>query len=124
MIMKINWKRLYEVKTHLSDNFNDEDPLTLIMILRNGTARKKVIKIKDLLPFFWKAYDSPKVSIVNLIIKDKLGQIAYRHKYITTGDEEIPVGGNPSLVANWNSFTKKKKDTLIKLLVAQITSYE
>lgn len=126
MAINVDWEKLRGVQKYLSEN-NDLTPeteITFIMILKGGSAKKSQIKFKDFLSLFWAISDNNDYVVANVVVQDKEGRILYRHREITNGNEEVPDGGNASVVTLWNTLTDDEKDTYLQILIAQINGYE
>jgi hypothetical protein len=126
MAINVDWEKLRGVQKYLSENsdLTPETEITFIMILRGCSAKKSQIKFKDFLSLFWAISDNNDYVVANVVVQDKEGRILYRHREITNGNEEVPDGGNASVVTLWNTLTDDEKDTYLQILIAQINGYE
>jgi hypothetical protein len=126
MAINVDWEKLRNVQKYLSENsdLTPETEITFIMILKSGSAKKSQIKFKDFLSLFWAISDNNDYVVANIVVQDKEGRILYRHREITKCNEEVPDGGNASIVTHWNTLTDDEKDTYLQILIAQINGYE
>lgn len=126
MSIRLDWEKLKKIHSDLTNDkvLKKETDLVFIMVLHDGSVRKSIVKFKDFLNFFWDLADNPNIYISALVVQDKEGRTLYRHKLLTAGMEEIPNGGNINVVLNWVALTAPEKETYLKLLIAQIQSYE
>jgi hypothetical protein len=125
MSIKLDWDTLRKKEKELSESANllaDSD-IVFIIILSNRTARKSVVKFKDFLNFFWTLSENDELDIATLVVQDTEGRVLYRHKTITAGEEEIPIGGT-NIIAQWSALTQNEKDIYMRLLESQIQGYE
>ena len=125
MSIKLNWEKLCAVHKTLIElpTITDETKIIIIMMLSDHSPRKSVIKFKEFLSFLWHLSENPKHKVIALVAQDEEGRVLYRHKNVTAGNEEVPIGGNEDVVTHWNAFTQLEKDTYIRLLVSQIQVY-
>lgn len=124
MSIRIDWNKLKSAHERLKGNINPNDEVTFIMVMRGHAVKKAIIKFKNFLDFFWKISEDPMQDVINLAVQNSEGHIIYRHRHITAGNEEIPIGGNSNIILNWNTFMSGRKDTLVRITVAQINGYE
>jgi len=126
MNINVDWDKLKAIEKHLSENatLTPETEIIFVMIMNDGSPKKSIVKFKDFLNFFWALSENSQYSIVTLVVQDKEGRILYRHKQVTPGNEEIPVGGNAGVFRQWATLTPEEKDTYIRLLIAQFDGYE
>ncbi len=126
MSLKLDWDKLRAVHEQLTQHpgLTEETEIVFVMIVSDGTAKKSVIKFKDFLNFFWVISENPNYSILTVVVQDKEGRILYRHKRVTVGNEEIPVGGHSNVILQWGTLTPEEKDMYLTILVAQIQGYE
>jgi hypothetical protein len=125
MGLKVNWKKINEIKEDLvNKGFLDDTKLRVMILHYDGDYKKTNIQFKDFLQFMWSLSDSKELDIAGLVITDEEGSILYRHKRITECQEEVPNTGNPYVVKNWNKFSKEQKNTYLTILISQLQSYE
>ena len=126
MNINVDWDKLRKVERHLNETatLTEETEIVFVMIMSDGSPKKSVVKFKDFLNFFWALSDNANYNVITLVVQDKEGRILYRHKQLTTGNEEIPVGGNAGLFAQWATLTPQEKETYTRLCIAQIDGYE
>ena len=124
MNLRVDWEKLTSVHTHLNSLMPADADINFIMILQNGTVKRATIKFKDFLAFFWNIYDNVNYNIAALIVQDDEGHTLYRHKRLTTGNEEIPMGGHTSVIEHWSALTQQEKDMYVQMTLAQIYAYE
>jgi hypothetical protein len=126
MSIKLDWDKLRAIHKNLSElpTLHDETEIIFVMIMADKSAKKSIVKFKDFLSFLWSLSENPDYQILTLVVQDKEGRILYRHKTLTAGNEEIPVGGSGSVITHWGSLTQTEKDTYVRLLIAQIEGYE
>jgi len=124
MSIRIDWSKLKSVHERLKSNTKDNEEITFIMVLRDHAIKKRVIEFKYFLDFFWKISEDSRQDVINLAVQNSKGHIIYRHKQITTGNEEVPIGGNANIILNWNNFMSDRKNTLVRMTIAQINGYE
>lgn len=121
MGLKFNWQRVSEVhKTLRLGGFTPETKLMFVLVLSDGSTKKQQVLFRDFMDFFWSLSENKKLSAQALFVQDRSGKIIYRHNQVTNGNEEIPTGGNPQIVTGWKNFSKKERDTYLKLMIAQI----
>ena len=126
MNIKLNWEKLCAIHKDLSESsvLTDDTKVIFVMVMSNKTSQKDVIKFKDFMGFMWALSENKNRQVINLVAKDEEGRILYRHKTITTGNEEIPIGGNDNVIVHWSALNQPEKDIYIRLLEAQINGYE
>ena len=126
MSINVDWDKLKAVEKHLSEvaTLRPETEIIFVMIMNDGSPKKSVVKFKDFLNFFWALSENSRYCIVTLVVQDKEGRILYRHKQVTAGNEEIPVGGNAGVFSQWTTLPPEEKETYIRLMIAQINGYE
>lgn len=126
MAINVNWQKLRGVQKYLAENHNlaPETEIVCIMILKNGSAKKSIIKFKEFFAVFWAISENKEYQVSTLVIQDDDGRILYRHRELTKGDEEIPDGGHSGVILYWNTLTQEEKDTYLQILVAQINAQE
>jgi hypothetical protein len=126
MAINLDWEKLRGVQKYLLENSNltPDTEITFIMILKSGSAKKSQIKFKDFLSLFWAISDNDDYVIANVVVQDQEGRILYRHRETTSGNEEIPDGGNAGVVTHWSTLTDAEKETHLNILIAQINGYE
>jgi hypothetical protein len=117
--MKLNWRKLSSLHKNLVKDrgFGDNQDIKFILVTRDEKLVEKKIKFKSLLPFMWELDQSPKYK--NFLITDAVGNVLYKHRRIN-GDEEIPYGGNISVITEWNKYSQSKKDIFVEILASQI----
>lgn len=125
MSIKLDWERLQKVYQTLVDNgLAQEADLLFLLILSDGSVKKAHIKFKEFMKFFWEMSENTMWHVIGVSVQDKEGRILYRHKQVTNGNEEIPVGGNVNVLQHWPALTVEEKETYIRMLIAQIQGYE
>jgi hypothetical protein len=126
MSIKLDWEKLCAVHKHLLElpTLTDETKIIIIMVMSDYKQKKSVVKFKDFLRFLWSLSEDPRLNVVTLVAQDEEGRILYRHKTMTAGGEEVPIGGNENVVVHWNALTQSEKDTYIRLIVSQINGHE
>lgn len=126
MGIKVNWEKLTSIQKRLMEtgNLTGDSEVTFTMIMSDKTAKKKVVPFKEFLSFFWTLAEDSGYDVLTLIVQDSEGRIIYRHKTLTAGNEEIPVGGNGHVVSHWNAFNSQEKDVFLDILISQINSYD
>jgi hypothetical protein len=125
MAIRLNWKKVTDVHKHLTDTVKItlDDEITFIIVLQNGTPKKSVVKFKDFLEYLWAISDDNRFNVLSLIATDSEGRILYRHVQ-TTPNEEVPYGGNDTIVNHWKALTPNERDVYLTMLIAQINAYE
>ena len=124
MVVRLNWRKISDLRKELSDFFSEEDQFNIVLILKNGSAKKVSVKLSDLLKFCWAISDSKTYKILTFLIQDQQGRILYRHNQNNGGLEEIPNGGNPAIISHWSTLTGEEKDVYVRLMESQISCYE
>jgi len=126
MRIKLDWEKLCAVHKHLLElpTLTDETKIIIIMVMSDYKQKKSVVKFKGFLRFLWSLSEDPRLNVVTLVAQDEEGRILYRHKTMTAGGEEVPIGGNENVVVHWNALTQSEKDTYIRLIVSQINGHE
>ena len=124
MSIKVDWEKLRMVQYHLTENVSDEDEILFTLLIRDGSTKRHVVKFKDFLNFFWSISENTNYNVYTVLVQDTEGRVLYRHKQLTNGNEEIPIGGNESVILHWGALTSKEKDMFVRLTVAQINGYE
>ena len=126
MSIRVDWDKLRKVQEDLSElpTITDTTEVMFIMIMADQSSRKSVVKFKDFLTFFWSLSENPHYNVLTLVVQDKEGRVLYRHKPLTPGNEEIPLGGNANVITHWKTLTRAEKDMYLNLMVAQIQGYE
>lgn len=126
MSINVDWEKLRRVEQHLHEvtPLTPESEITFVMIMSDGSPKKSIIKFKDFLNFFWALSENTQYQIVTLIVQDKEGRVLYRHKQLTAGNEEVPIGGNAGVFAQWATLTPAEKETYVRLLIAQFNGYD
>lgn len=126
MSINVDWERLRAVYQELVANngLTPEADIIFMMTLKDGKAKKSMVKFKDFMSFFWAVSESKELDVLTLVAQDKEGRILYRYKQRTNGDEEVPDGGNVGVIQNWNALTPEEKETYLGMLLAQINGYE
>lgn len=125
MSIKLDWERLRKIYTNLVDNGIDpEAELLFLLILNDGSVKKANVKFKGFMGFFWDMSENTTWHVIGISVQDKEGRVLYRHRQITSGNEEIPIGGNVNVLQHWVALTPEEKETYMRLLIAQIQGYE
>lgn len=126
MSIKLDWDKLRKVHKNLSElpTLNNDTNIIFVMIMADQKARKSLVKFKDFMNFMWSLSENPDYQVLTLVVQDEEGRVLYRHKTLTTGNEEVPTGGNVNVLAHWGALTQPEKDTYIRMLEAQIQAYE
>jgi hypothetical protein len=126
MSIKLDWDKLRRVHQHLAalPTLNNETNIIFVMIMADQKARKSLVKFKDFMNFMWSLSENPDYQVLTLVVQDEEGRVLYRHKTLTSGNEEVPSGGNVNVIAHWGALTQPEKDTYIRMLEAQIQAYE
>lgn len=124
MSIRVNWERVRSIHQRLSaEGYEAETPITFLIRLRDGQTRKSDSTFKNFLRFFWVLTESQEARVECLIVQDKGGRVLYRYSYRPDYERQIPQGGNPEIVTNWNTFSPQEKDTYLRLIIAQINAY-
>jgi len=126
MNIRLDWGKIRAVQQRLTElpTLTAETEIVFVMIMSDGKARKSIVKFKDFLNFLWSISENTRYNVLTLVVQDKEGRILYRHKTLTAGNEEVPVGGNSNVIKQWGTLTQDEKDTYTRLLVAQINGFE
>lgn len=124
MSIKVNWNTLSRVRDEIETDHSlkDEALLTFVIVLADKSTQKKQIKFGDFLQFMWALSESKKVHVTNLVVTDLTGTVLYRFKQTNANLEEVPSGGNPSVIQNWNFLSDTQREAYMKILIAQIES--
>ena len=124
MAIRLNWERVRTVHGRLSaEGFQIDTPITFLIRMRDGQTRKSDIPFKNFLRFFWALTESTDSWVETLIVQDKGGRVLFRYNHRNSCERQLPQGGNPEIVTNWNSFSQQEKDTYLRLIIAQINAY-
>ena len=126
MNIRLDWDKLRQIQKDLSElpTLTDETEIIFVMVMSDHKAQKSIVKFKDFMNFLWALSENTSYTVLTLIVQDKEGRVLYRHKTLTAGNEEIPVGGNVHVLTHWGALTQSEKDTYIRLIEAQIQAYE
>lgn len=123
MGLKFNWQRVTDTHSQLRRNGTKaETPLIFVLVLQDGTTKRQQVLFRDFMDFFWSLSENNKLPAQTLFVQDAAGKIVYRHNQMTKGNEEVPTGGNPQIITNWNSFSAEERETYLKLLWSQINA--
>lgn len=125
MSIKLDWTKLRNIQQNLidQDGLTPETELVFIISFSDGNIKKSLIKFKDFMSFFWSVSENSVWNVFGIVVQDKDGRVLYRHKQVTSGNEEIPAGEN-NILFQWNVLTVEQKEMYVRLLVAQIQGYE
>lgn len=125
-MINIDWEELRSVYQDLVDkgNMTDDTEIVFVMVNDDGKAKKNIVKFKNFMSVFWSLSENKDYYVLTLVVQDKDGRILYRHKQRTSGNEEIPDGGNANVIQHWSALTPEEKETYMRLLIAQIEGYE
>lgn len=124
MSIRIDWEKLRNIHNDLSESMNAEEEILFTLLMDDGSAKRASVKFKDFMNFFWSLSENSKFSICAIVVQDIDGRILYRHKQVTRGNEEVPIGGNENIILRWPTFTQEEKELLVRITIAQINGYE
>jgi len=124
MSLRLNWKKITKLHSELAASKGLSTDVVFIIMLSDGKIKKSLVKLKDFLKFFWSLSENKEIKITNLVVQDIGGKTLYRHNQQNAGNEEIPSGGNSSIVKNWKNIKKQHRETYIEILISQFYAYE
>jgi hypothetical protein len=125
MTLRLNWHSLIKLNKELDQRgFVDDTSIMVIVVLKDGTPRKSLIKFKQFLRFMWSLSEAKiAIGIKRVIIQDPSGNILYRQREAADVQETLPDADGGLHITSWSVLTDEEKDILLEMTIAQITSY-
>lgn len=126
MSIRLNWDELREKYEDItqSSNMHANSSIIFTMITADHKIRKSSVKLQNFMKFVWSLSENHDFEITTLLAQDEEGRVLYRYKQLNADLEQVPTGGNASVITHWNTMTPTQKEFYIRLIVSQIQSYE
>jgi hypothetical protein len=124
MMLNVNWPQLRKTYADLKESheLKDEDQILFQCVSRDiksgqKTALKRQVQYKEFLQVFWDLCETH-LQILSITITTSNGNQIYQHR--SRHPEQMPIGGTPFIIANWNKWDDDQKELWLKIAMAQI----
>lgn len=119
MFQHMKWATVEQAAEKLKTVESDQ-VLIVSVKMPDKTVIKRNISASQFKKQMWELYNAKKQMISVSVSNKKDGNVIYSHTSKMETVEKKPVGGQPWLVQDWNSFKQTRKDALLKILTNQI----
>jgi hypothetical protein len=125
-MLNVNWPQLRKTYAELriEHAIKDEDQIFFQCVSRNiktgkQAGFKKQVPYSKFLQVFWDLCETS-LQIISVTITTANGDKLYQHK--SRHPEQMPTGGTPHVIENWNKLDDNQKTLWLKIMMAQIES--
>ena len=123
-MLYVSWPELHKIRKSLEKehNLKDDSEVTFRYTIQDRkTHKKKLCTVKrlykDFLKMFWELCENP-YNVLDVLVLSPSDSSIYQYK--PSHIEQMPTGGNPHVLQNWNRLTPIQKEAWLKITIAQI----
>ena len=123
-MLHMNWPELHKVHISLEKRYGlkSDSKIVFQYVTQDQKTKKKELHIvkrlyEEFLKTFWELCESP-YGILDVSVLGPNGSKIY--EYNSQHIEQMPIGGSPHVLQNWNRLSPTQKKAWIKITIAQI----